>query len=242
LEKQLHNVSHGISNPAGPQHQHQQQLQQLQQQQQQQQQGPRTKSFDNPSASSTASSGVGTSISSLNATNTNLAGLNSNTSAPATPNVVKKYYEQKYGSTTNMNVTGMGGGGATGSGGSNSPIASQSNILNDKLNQPRNGAPRNSTTAAFQNSNQIPFVNAPNNPMMNNNPMNNNNNANPLINSNFNSSNSSLNQNQNFSTNVGAGLSSLTSQFTSGIANLKLTASNFQANKLTSKFMNPFSS
>ena len=41
----------------------------------QQQQGPRTKSFDNPSASSTASSGVGTSISSLNATNTNLAGI-----------------------------------------------------------------------------------------------------------------------------------------------------------------------
>jgi len=36
-------------------------------------------------------------------------------------------------------------------------------------------------------------------------------------------------------------LSSLTSQFSSGIASLKLTASNLQTNKFTSKFMNPFS-
>ena len=41
---------------------------------------------------------------------------------------------------------------------------------------------------------------------------------------------------------LGAGLSSLTSTFSSGIANLKQTASNFQANKFTSKLMNPFSS
>lgn len=51
--------------------------------------------------------------------------------------------------------------------------------------------------------------------------------------------NSNLNDGDNP---LGAGLSSLTSTFSSGIANLKLTASNFQANKFTSKLMNPFSS
>lgn len=38
-----------------------------------------------------------------------------------------------------------------------------------------------------------------------------------------------------------SGLSSLTSSLTSGIANLKLTASNFQTNKFSSFLNNPFS-
>lgn len=68
LEKQLHMAGGPTASPQQQQHA-------ANNLQQQQQQGPRTKSFDNPSASSTASSGVGTSISSLNATNTNLAGI-----------------------------------------------------------------------------------------------------------------------------------------------------------------------
>ena len=225
----------GGPNQSAANQQQQQQLQQ--QQQQQQQQGPRTKSFDNPSASSTASSGVGTSISSINSTNPNLASLNNNanainTSAPPTPNVVKKYYEQKYGSTTNMAGGGpmsspIIGGNNMSQTGMNSPM-----IDTNKMMPPRNGVPRNSmfnqqpAAANITTSNiklNIPsqqqqqpssFIN------INNNQNNQNNPNNPL----------------------GAGLSSLTSQFTSGIANLKLTASTFQTNKLTSKFMNPFSS
>lgn len=58
-----------------------------------------------------------------------------------------------------------------------------------------------------------------------------------------NSNNPMSNNNLNNADNpLGAGLSSLSSTFSSGIANLKLTASNFQANKFTSKLMNPFSS
>lgn len=216
--------------------------------------GPRTKSFDNPSASSTTSSGVGTSISSLNATNTNLVGAAAaaslmtnaninNTSAPPTPNVVKKYYEQKYGSTTNMmsanmmggvgvGGVGIGGGGASGVG-MMSGVGASSNLsspMNDKMIPPmsRNGAPRNYTTATSNinmnmggTSGAAAGMTSTSNSFLNMNSV----------------GGSTPNNNP-----LGAGLSSLTSQFTSGIANLKLTASNFQANKLTSKFMNPFSS
>lgn len=221
LEKQLH-IAGGPNQSSS----NQQQQQQQHQMQQQQQQGPRTKSFDNPSASSTASSGVGTSISSINSTNPNLAGLNNansiNTSAPSTPNVVKKYYEQKYGSTTNM-----AGGPMSPMGNNMSPNSINTSMIdNNKMMPPRNGVPRNSMfnqqPAAANITTSSINMNIPGHPQqpnsfMNNNPNNPNN---PL----------------------GAGLSSLTSQFTSGIANLKLTASTFQTNKLTSKFMNPFSS
>lgn len=198
--------------------------------QQQQPGGPRTKSFDNPSASSTASSGVGTSISSLNATNQNLAGLNAsnmNTSAPPTPNVVKKYYEQKYGSTTNMNATGAGGG--VGVGG---PLNDKMMMMQQQQQQPtqptRNGAPRNFPTPTGTSSSNM-------NMNMGGFPQQQQQQSSSFLNMN-------MNNNQNQNSPLGTGISSLTSQFASGIANLKLTASNFQANKLTSKFMNPFSS
>ena len=181
--------------------------------------GPRTKSFDNPSASSStaSSSGVGTSISSLNATNANLAGAG-NPSGPNTPSVVKKYMEQKYGNNTNP----MGNGPTMGG-------SAVSNAYNqqDKNSPSKNGAPRTSsglfnqgilgqTTSLFSG--------------LNTNNTNTNNNSN---------NNASANAN---ATAPGTGLSSLTSQFTSGIANLKLTASNFQTNKFSSFLNNPFSS
>lgn len=183
------------------------------------QSGPRTKSFDNPSASSTASSGVGTSISSLNTTNTNLAN-SVNSSAPATPNVVKKYYEQKYGSTTNM-ASGGNVGGA---------------LHQDKNNNAaKNGSPRTGSGLFNQAFGQSGLLSGLANTVNGNNNNNTNNNQNPMQN------NQNINNNPQTSP-LGAGFSSLTSQFTSGFANLKLTASNFQANKLSSVIKNPFSS
>ncbi|CAF0783120.1 unnamed protein product [Brachionus calyciflorus] len=173
-------------------------------------QGPRTKSFENASASSTASSGVGTSISSLNTTNPNLSNVNQN--GQVTPNVVKKYYEQKYGSTTNMSTGGPNQNMGMSSGSSQLDKNNQQyQQQQQQQQQQKNGSSRTGSdffnqTFGQSNPNQIQNNNS-NNP------------DNPL----------------------GAGLSSLTSTFTSGIANLKLTATNFQANKFTSKLMNPFS-
>lgn len=186
LEKQLHTIQGVAPNNNQPQ-------------------GPRTKSFENTSASSTASSGVGTSISSLNTTNTNLSNVNS--SAPPTPNVVKKYYEQKYGSTTNMTT-----------GNPNVPLNSNQT---DKNSQPKNGASRTGSGIFNQAFGQGNLLSGLTNQAPNQNPLTNN---------------------QNTDNPLGAGLSSLTSQFTTGFANLKLSATNFQANKFTSKIMNPFSS
>jgi hypothetical protein len=163
--------------------------------------GPRTKSFDNPSASSTASSGVGTSISSINTTNSTI-----NVSAPSTPSVVKKYYDQKYGSTINMsgNVGAVGGGGG-GVGGTGMMASGYQNKMN--MNPASNGMPRTGA-GMFHPPNVM----------------------------------GGSGSGSNSPANSGSGLSSLTSQFTNSFANLKLSASNFQTNKLTSKLMNPFSS
>jgi hypothetical protein len=175
-----------------------------------------------------------------------------NTNTPPTPNVVKKYYEQKYGSTTNMTGgnSAMGVGGGVGGGGGG-PGPGSGSTPNDKMMIPpssRNGAPRN-----YGQPNQQQQQQSGMNPNV----------TTSHINMNFGGGgpnqqpNSSPggggiggvaggflnNMNNNPNNPLGAQLSSLTSQFTSGIANLKLTASNSGiANKFTSKFMNPFSS
>jgi hypothetical protein len=180
------------------------------------QQVPR-KSFENPSASSsTASSGVGTSISSLNATNANLANLNNNNNnnspnvagagagGASTPSVVKKYMEQKYGNnSTGPAPAMMGNGGAPGQNqdNKNTTPRATSGLFNQAFGQ--------TTSLLGGLTNNINNVNNPNS----NDP---------------NASQSS-------------GLSSLTSSLTSGIANLKLSASNFQSNKFSSFLNNPFS-
>lgn len=191
------------------------------------QQSNRIKSFDNPSASSTASSGVGTSISSLNATNSS---LNSAASAPGaggpqTPNVVKKYMEQKYGNNPNnmMNNTQQQ---MNNNQNANSPSTS---LFNSFLNPDKNN-PSSRTSLGSGLFNQLTGGG-------NNN--NNNNNPNMMNNNMNNPNNPNMNMNDNP---LGAGLSSFTSKFSFGLDSLKQQATNFQANKLTSKLMNPFSS
>ena len=61
-----------------------------------------------------------------------------------------------------------------------------------------------------------------------------------LTNNNNNNNNNNNGNNPN-DPGAGSGLSSLTSSFTSGIANLKLSASTFQTNKFSSFLNNPFS-
>jgi hypothetical protein len=61
------------------------------------------------------------------------------------------------------------------------------------------------------------------------------------LNSNPNSNLNNIGMSSETDSPLSGSLSSITSQLTSGFASLKLTASNFQANKLTSKLMNPFS-
>lgn len=152
----------------------------------------RGKSFENQSASSTASSGVGSSISS-SGSNVGAAGGGGGST---TPSVVKKYMEQRYGANT-PGAPGTPGAGV------------------DKNSPAKNGAPKTGAAAATGGPPSS---------------------ASGIFNQSF-------TQNLFGSANgAEGGLSSLTSQFTSGIANLKLTASNFQTNKLTSKIMNPFSS
>ena len=188
-------------------------------------QGPRTKSFDNPSASSTSSSGVGTSISSIGANPVN-APLSQpvppvNSSAPSTPNVVKKYYEQKYGSNTNM----------AGTLGNSSPANGQ-NQMQDKMNQQKNGTPKTGSgifNQAFGTTGLTTGLTSGITTGL----------TSGITSGLFGSSGSTGNDPATGT--PAGGLSSLTSQFTSGIANLKLSASNFQANKFTSKLMNPFS-
>lgn len=169
------------------------------------QQAPR-KSFENPSASSsTASSGVGTSISSLNATNANLSNLNNSNNpnsvggggsgrGAATPSIVEKYMKQKYGPNNTGNMMGNGGRALGQNSDNKTTPRATSGLFNQAFGQ---------TTSLLGGL------------------TNNNSNAN-----NVNDPNASQS----------GGLSSLTSSLTSGIANLKLTASSFQSNKI-----NPFS-
>ena len=171
------------------------------------------KSFDNTSASSTASSGVGTSISSLNTTNSS---LNSSVGGgpPAPPSVVKKYMEQKYGNNPQQQQLGMNNPNVN----SSSPSTS---LFNSFLSPDKNGMPKNSLGSGLLNQ------------LTGNNNNNNNSNQNMANNPNM----------QNNDNPLGAGLSSFTSKFSSGLDSLKLSATNsLTANKLTSKFMNPFSS
>ncbi len=196
--------------------------------------GPNNKlrSFDNPSASSTASSGVGTSISSLNATNSSLNSTANgaipgqqqqqqaaNAGAQQKSNVVKQYMETKLAmqqqnlqqqqQMNNMNQQQSG-----------SPSTGLFNSLlggSDK-NPAKIGAGLLSTLTGAVNSNQ----NNSNNP----------NGADP--------NNPNPNPNDNP---LSAGLSLFGSKFTSGFDSLKSQATgSLTANKLTSKLMNPFSS
>jgi hypothetical protein len=169
------------------------------------------KLFDNPSASSTASSGVGTSISSLNATSSS---LNSNASAAsgANPsNVLKKYMEQKYGNQP--------------------PPNQQQQQQNPNQNTNTSSSPSSSLFNSFLNTEKNPLGSGFFSQLTGN-PNNNNNSQNPN-NPNMNNSNDSP---------LGAGLSSLSSKFTSGFASFKLATSDLKSNNLTSKLLNPFSS
>jgi hypothetical protein len=171
LEKQLHNYQQTVSS--------------------------RTKSFDNNhSASSTPTSMSG--ASNIASTAANASNNNNNiqyNSAPATPHVVRKYYEQKYGSNSNV---------ANNLNNNNNNNMSTSNMmmLNQQQQQQQNPQ-QQERPSLFKNGLSKNGVN----------PLN-------LLN----------NQTNN------GGISNLTSQLSSGIANLKLTASN----KITSKFMSPF--
>lgn len=192
LEKQLHTFQQGsgsINNNNQPQ-------------------GPRTKSFDNPSASSsTASSGVGTSISSINNNQSgNLAGAGPTNQS----NVAKKYFEQKYGgnSTSTQNATGQSLNNLNNNM-SSSNLGGITSGLTNLL--PKNGATKTGS-GIFG-----------------------------ALNSNPNSNLNNIGIGSETDSPLGGSLSSITSQLTNGFANLKLTATNFQANKLTSKLLNPFS-
>lgn len=185
------------------------------------QSGPHTKSFDNPSASSsTASSGVGTSISSLN-TNQSTNNMTA-TAGNSQANIVKKYMEQKYGGT---NPVGGANSGMASSGLNN---INNNNISSGNLGGFTSGLTNLLTSNQDKNNGAAKLGSGLFGPISNNNP-----------------NNSNLNQmgmNSETDSPLGGSLSSITSQLTSGFASLKLSATNFQAaNKFTSKLMNPFS-
>jgi hypothetical protein len=196
--------------------------------------GPPNKlrSFDNPSASSTASSGVGTSISSLNATNSSLNSTangamggpqqqQQQNNASQKPSVVKQYMETKM-AMQQQNLQ-------------------QQQQMNNMNQQPASSSPSTSLFNSFLGgSDKNPAKIGAGLLSQLTGAVNPNNNSNNPNNMDPNNPNPNPNPNDNP---LSAGLSLFGSKFTSGFDSLKSQAAGgLAANSITSKFKNPFSS